>query len=91
MWQECDRDREAAEKRRDTREREEREEAKRKEIEAEQKRQNEISNIEASLKSMWEAHDLERGVPAKIRPGQLSEAGQRRVRERAEKLRRHNY
>lgn len=52
MWQECDREREAAARRRDGREREEREEAKRKECEAEQKKRNEISNIEASLKSM---------------------------------------
>lgn len=89
MWQNCDREREAAEERRNTREREEREESKRRERQVEQERVNELSNMEANLKSMWKAHDLERGMPAKIRPGQLSEAGQRRVRERAEKLRRH--
>lgn len=87
MWQDCDREREAAEDRRNTREREEREEAKRRERQAEQERSDELSNMEENLKSMWKMHDLERGMPAKIRPGQLSEAGQRRVRERAEKLR----
>ncbi|KAG6367062.1 hypothetical protein INS49_001244 [Diaporthe citri] len=90
MWQDCDREREAVEERRNIREREEREEreeAKRRERQAEQERFDELSNMEATLKSMWKAHDLERGIPAKIRPGQLSEAGQRRVRERAEKLR----
>lgn len=92
MWNDCDRDREAAEERRNTREREERkerEEMKRREWKAEQERLLELSNLETNLKSVWEAHDLERGMPAKIRPGQLSEAGQRRVRERAEKLRYH--
>lgn len=89
MWQDCDREREAAEERRNTREREEREEAKSRERQVEQERFHELSNMEESLKSMWKAHDLERGIPAKIRPGQLSEAGQRRVRERAEKLRHH--
>lgn len=81
MWKDCDRDRKAAEERRDAREREEREEAKRRESEAETAKLNELSNIEASLKSMWEAHDIARGLPGRIRPGQLSERGQARARE----------
>lgn len=89
MWKDCDRDREAAEERRNTREREEREVMKMREWQAEQERLQELSNMETALKSMWEAHDRDRGTPANMRPGQLSEAGQRRVRERAEKLRYH--
>lgn len=88
MWRDCDREREAAEELRQAREREQREQVQMKEREEEQKRQRELSSMEANLKAMWEAHDLEQGRTPKIRPGQLSEAGQRRVRERAEALRR---
>lgn len=85
MWQDCDREREHAEKLRQAREREEREQIQMKQREEEQSRQRELSKMENNLKSMWEAHDIARGIP---RPGQLSEAGQRRVRERAEAQRR---
>lgn len=85
MWQDCDREREDAEKLRQAREREEREQIQMKQREEEQNRQRELSKMENNLKSMWEAHDIARGMP---RPGQLSEAGQRRARERAEALRR---
>lgn len=88
MWRDCDRDREVAEERRNNKEREEREEMKRRELQAEQEKLHELSSMESKLENMWEAHDLARGMPGKIRPGQLSEAGQRRARERAEKLRR---
>lgn len=87
MWHDCDRDREAAEERRNSKEREEREAMKRRELQAEQEKLRELSSMESKLQDMWEAHDLARGLPGKIRPGQLSEAGQRRARERAEKLR----
>lgn len=86
MWQDYDRDREAADERLKNVEREQREEAKTKEREAEEKRLGELARMETSLKGMWAAHDLEQGRTPKIRPGQLSEAGQRRVREREERL-----
>lgn len=90
MWRDCDREREVAEELRQAREREQREQVQMKEREEEQMRRRELSNMEINLKGMWEAHDLEQGRTPKIRPGQLSEAGQRRVRERAEALRRRN-
>lgn len=90
MWHDCDRDREAVEERRKSKEREEREAMKRRELQAEQEKLHELSSMESKLQNMWEAHDLARGMPGKIRPGQLSEAGQRRARERAEKLRHQN-
>lgn len=86
MWQDHDRDREAADERRKNLEREQREEAQEKEREMEEKRLGELASIETNLKSMWEAHDLDTGRTPEIRPGQLSEAGQRRVREREERL-----
>lgn len=86
MWQDYDRDRKAADERLKNIEREQREEVQAKEREEEEKRNRELANMEVSLKSMWEAHDLEQRRTPKIRPGQLSEAGQRRVREREERL-----
>lgn len=88
MWEDYDRDREAAEERLKDMEREQREKIHKKEREAEEKRRGELNNIEASIKSMWDADDLDATGNRKIRPGQLSEAGQRRVRERQERLRR---
>lgn len=89
MWREKDREREAADNRLKNIEQEQREEAQTKEREVEDKRLGELARIENNLKSMWEAHDLiDRRTPT-IRPGQLSEAGRRRVREREERMRRH--
>lgn len=88
MWGDYDREREAADERRRNIERAQQEEARREEREAEEKRVGELGRIEANLKGMWEAYDLEEGRTPKIRPGQLSEAGQRRVRQREDMLRR---
>lgn len=88
MWQDCDREREVAEELRQAREREEREQVQMKQREEEQSRQQELAKMKNNLEAMWEAHDIGKGMPSRIRPGQLSEAGQRRARERAEALRR---
>lgn len=86
MWQNHDRDRQAADERLKNIEREQREAAQAKEREEEEKRNGELARMEVSLKSMGETHDLEQRRTPKIRPGQLSEAGQRRVREREERM-----
>lgn len=86
MWQDHDRDREAADERRQKSEREQREKVQRKKREMGEKRRAELVVIEAKLKSMWKLHGEEEKRTLKIRPGQLSEAGQRRVREREERL-----
>ncbi|KAL2284080.1 hypothetical protein FJTKL_09285 [Diaporthe vaccinii] len=85
-WQNHDRDRQAADERLKNIEREQREAAQAKEREEEEKRNGELARMEVSLKSMWETHDLEQRRTPKIRPGQLSEAGQRRVREHEERM-----
>lgn len=82
MWQDYDHDRKAADERLKGMEREQRERVHKKEREAEEKRLGELNSIEANIKNMWDADDLDATGIRKIRPGQLSEAGQRRVRER---------
>lgn len=82
MWQDYDHDRKAADERLKGMEREQREKVHKKEREAEEKRLGELNSIEANIKSMWDADDLDATGIRKIRPGQLSEAGQKRVRER---------
>ncbi|KAK7742666.1 hypothetical protein SLS63_000231 [Diaporthe eres] len=89
MWQDHDRDRQATDERLKNIEREQREAVQAKEREEEEKRNGELARMEVSLKSMWETHDLEQRRTPKIRPGQLSEAGRRRVREREERMGRH--
>lgn len=88
MWQDYDRDREAADERLKGIEREQREKVQKRERGAEEKRLGELNSIEANIKSMWEADDLDATGTRKIRLGQLSEAGQKRARERQERLRR---
>lgn len=88
MRRDYDREREVADERLKNIEREQREEAQKQTRETEDKRLEEVASIEAKLKSMWAADELDARGYRKIRPGQLSEAGQRRVREREERLRR---
>lgn len=86
MWQDHDRHREVAEGRLMNQQRERREEAQKQAQETEEKRLGVIAGIEASIRSMWDADLLDARGDPKIRPGQLSAAGQQRVREREERL-----
>lgn len=91
MWQDHDREREAAEERRKTKQREQLEEAARQRRQTEEKRLGEIAGIEASIRSLWEADERDDRGYQKIRLGQYSAAGQRRAREREEGLRRSRF
>ncbi|KAG8169360.1 hypothetical protein KVR01_000105 [Diaporthe batatas] len=91
MWQDHDRQLEAAKERLRITEQEEREKAERQAREREEERLGEIGTIEASIRSMWEADPLDERGDRKIRLGLSAEAGLRRFRERQEMMRQNKF